>query len=252
MPAFTRKFTNRGQGEKKIWQQAVSLVPNIEQLRSIARRFFGCQKWWRARHARKPFSPFERRAKNRTPPLFSSEFEAERFLLLDDAYYFTNGTRRISLKRIGKSTIPRFNKHSFLSFSNFLVELIKAFAPIFLSLSLPFRFFKFSRIFISRLIIYFSTRSWEIVELKNGACTIDRIIGKRELATTRHGTKPARRLHVAQVAYHFVPRSRGFQQFHPFFSTREAATTRRQGIRETRNIVHPVRVRNSNSKKKSD
>lgn len=145
MPAFTRKFTNRGQGEKKIWQQAVSLVPNIEQLRSIARRFFGCQKWWRARHARKPFSPFERRAKNRTPPLFSSEFEAERFLLLDDAYYFTNGTRRISLKRIGKSTIPRFNKHSFLSFSNFLVELIKAFAPIFLSLSrpdIPFRFFK--------------------------------------------------------------------------------------------------------------
>lgn len=136
LPAFTRKFTNRGQGEKKIWQQAVSLVPNIEQLRSIARRFFGCQKWWRARHARKPFSPFERRAKNRTPPLFSSEFEAERFLLLDDAYYFTNGTRRISLKRIGKSTIPRFNKHSFLSFSNFLVELIKAFAPIFLSLSL--------------------------------------------------------------------------------------------------------------------
>lgn len=47
-----------------------------------------------------------------------------------------------------------------------------------------------------------------------------------------------------------MPRPRGFQQFHPFFSTREAATTRRQGIRETRNIVHPVRVRNSNSKKK--
>lgn len=33
-----------------------------------------------------------------------------------------------------------------------------------------------------------------------------------------------------------------------FFSTREAATTRRQG---TRSIVHPVRVRNSNSKKKA-
>lgn len=75
LPAFRRKFTNRGQGEKKIWQQAVSLVPNIEQLRSIARRFFGCQKWWRARHARKPFSLLERRAKNRTSP-FSSEFEA--------------------------------------------------------------------------------------------------------------------------------------------------------------------------------
>lgn len=154
--------------------------------------------------------------KSYAPPLLFFRIRGRTFLTpRRRVLFFTNGTRRISLKRIGKSTIPRFNKHSFLSFSNFLVELIKAFAPIFLSLSLPFRFFKFSRIFISRLIIYFSTRSWEIVELKNGACTIDRIIGKRELATTRHGTKPARRLHVAQVAYHFVPRPRGFQQFHP-------------------------------------
>lgn len=136
MSAFTRKFTNRGQGEKKIWQQAVSLVPNIEQLRSIARRFFGCQKWWRARHARKPFSPVRAPSQKSYAP-FSSEFEAasrtfltptcsfERFTR-DDAY-FTNSNayerRRISLERIGKSTIPRFNKYS-LNLSFLLLELV--------------------------------------------------------------------------------------------------------------------------------
>lgn len=81
--------------------------------------------------------------KSYAPPLLFFRIRGRTFLTpRRRVLFFTNGTRRISLERIGKSTIPRFNKHSFLSFSNFLVELIKAFAPIFLSLSLPFRFFK--------------------------------------------------------------------------------------------------------------
>lgn len=148
LPAFRRKFTNRGQGEKKIWQQAVSLVPNIEQLRSIARRFFGCQKWWRARHARKPFSLLERRAKNRTSP-FSSEFEAA--------------------SRTRARRISRFNEYS-VNLSLLLLELV----PISLikerflvranfSLSRPETPFRSIRFF--EVILSFISRATEISDL---------------------------------------------------------------------------------------
>lgn len=127
-------------GEKNLAASGQPRPKYRTALRSIARRFFGCQKWWRTRHARKPFSLFERRAKNRTPPFLPIRGRnVPRFFFLvalltrNDAYFtsYSRAEEFLSRELGNQRSLVSINTPRILLSSrsciNFVIKLIKRF-----------------------------------------------------------------------------------------------------------------------------